>query len=286
MGLIVILVAATGFAATGKQKLRVKVAVGNIRSAPGKGIIKQVPQGTILDYRGVEGEWYKVDLLPDPKGVVVTGYIHPSLVDFVPGDGSAPKTVEPTEVIRKKTTAKPAKQTPTAEKAVPTPAAVAVEKKFTISILGGGGATFVNIPRDLEIKENWLMDWDKINWRVTVQGIYKIKPWLGIGGEFGFDTFYYAVWNSPSVSWSHFVTVTATNIHLLAELDFTDSFFFQAGVGMFFFSESAGIGFLGALGGSIAINKVFSIPVMIRFDAIPNAPMPLTLMVGLRMKVF
>jgi hypothetical protein len=303
MGLLVTLALAAGLTAAAKPRLRVTAGVGNVRSGPGKEVIRQVPQGTILDYRGMEGEWYMVDLPPGPKGVVISGYIHRSLVEFVSGEASAPKAVAPAAVVKEESAPGPAEKAPAArvrkeavprpaarpsvvKKPVPPPATAAAEKKFAISILGGGGATFVNIPKDLDINEAWLDDWTKVNWRITLQGIYRLNSWLGIGGEFGYDTLYYATWNSPSVSWFHYVTVTATNIHMLAELNFAGSFFLQAGAGVFMFSESAGIGFVGALGGTIPINKALSLPVMVRLDAIPNAPMPLTLMLGLKMKLF
>jgi len=269
LAMVVILVAGIGFAGTGKQELRVKTATANIRSKPQGEIIKQVPQGTLLECRGTEGEWYKVDLPSGLKGGMISGYIYRGFVEFVTLAESDPRG------ITRKPVAMPFSQTP-----------MATEKKFAIDILGGGGATFVDIAKDMGVDESWLMDWTMVNWRVTVQGLYQVAPMLEIGGEVGFDTLYYVTWQSPSVSYSHFVTVTATNIHLLAEYDFAGSFFAQAGVGAFIYSESTGVGFLAALGGRIPISDVFSLPVMVRFDAVPGYAMPLTVMLGLRIKAF
>ena len=57
----------------------------NIRLKPDlkSNLICTVSKGTILEFYEKTGEWYKVNLPPDKNGLVVTGYIHSSVVEIV-----------------------------------------------------------------------------------------------------------------------------------------------------------------------------------------------------------
>jgi len=57
----------------------------NIRLKPDlkSNLICTVSKGTILEFYEKTGEWYKVNLPPDKNGLVVTGYIHSSVVKIV-----------------------------------------------------------------------------------------------------------------------------------------------------------------------------------------------------------
>lgn len=104
---ILALLLITGIAEAEKLKLRVKVKRANIRSKPTieSNVILQAPLGAILDAEEKAGEWYKVNLPPDKDGVVVSGYIHQSIVEVVQ---EVEKTVEPEEeVLEKKEVIKP-----------------------------------------------------------------------------------------------------------------------------------------------------------------------------------
>lgn len=67
-------------------KLKVVTEQANIRLKPhiGSIIIKQVPQGTILESTRKEGEWYSIKLKPD-EGDQVSGYVHESMVIVLEG---------------------------------------------------------------------------------------------------------------------------------------------------------------------------------------------------------
>jgi len=62
-------------------KLKVVAEQANIRLEPdiASVIIRQVPQGTILESTGKEGEWHAVKLT-SKEGAIVSGYVHESLV--------------------------------------------------------------------------------------------------------------------------------------------------------------------------------------------------------------
>ena len=62
-------------------KLKVTAEIANIRLKPSIGsvIIRQIPEGNILESNGREGEWYLVKLAADDRGNV-SGYVHESLV--------------------------------------------------------------------------------------------------------------------------------------------------------------------------------------------------------------
>jgi len=66
-------------------KLRVSVATANIRLKPSleSTVISRAPHGAILNAEEKIGEWYKIKLPPDEQGIVLTGYIHQSIVEVL-----------------------------------------------------------------------------------------------------------------------------------------------------------------------------------------------------------
>jgi len=79
------------------RKLKVVTEQANIRLKPSIGsiIIKQVPEGTILESTGQEGEWFLIKLTPDELEQV-SGYVHESMVIIIEGP---PKEQEEPEII-------------------------------------------------------------------------------------------------------------------------------------------------------------------------------------------
>ncbi|GAJ18386.1 unnamed protein product, partial [marine sediment metagenome] len=79
------------------RKLKVVTEQANIRLKPSIGsiIIKQVPEGTILESTGQDGEWFLIQLTPDELERV-TGYVHESMVIIIEGP---PKEQEEPEII-------------------------------------------------------------------------------------------------------------------------------------------------------------------------------------------
>ena len=80
------------------RKLKVVTEQANIRLKPSIGsiIIKQVPEGTILESTGQEGDWYLIQLTPDELEQV-SGYVHESMVIIIEGP---PKEQEEPEIIK------------------------------------------------------------------------------------------------------------------------------------------------------------------------------------------
>lgn len=77
-------------------KLRVIVQRANIRLKPdiGSSVIASLPLGTVLQAEGKEADWYKVNLPPDQKGFVLSGYIHQSIVEVTEETKEAPMKEE------------------------------------------------------------------------------------------------------------------------------------------------------------------------------------------------
>lgn len=75
-----------------KTKIRVIVEKANIRLKPdlGSPIISSVPLGAVLEAEKRIGEWFKVNLPPDEKGFVVTGYVHLSMVEVIEEKPASP----------------------------------------------------------------------------------------------------------------------------------------------------------------------------------------------------
>jgi hypothetical protein len=121
-------------------KLRVTAELANIRLKPSISsvIIRQIPEGAVLEAVRQEGEWYLVKLEPDESGTT-TGYVHESLVlplDEPQKKEVIPKAVEP---AAKKESEPPKKTEPAAQK--PQPEEIAEERAespLAISIFAGG----------------------------------------------------------------------------------------------------------------------------------------------------
>jgi hypothetical protein len=97
MGLFLLMCAAALAAAP--IKIKVTAELANIRQKPSIGsvIIRQFPQGEILEAVRMEGEWYLIKLEPDESGAT-SGYVHQSLVmplEDVPTQEVRPRLVEP-----------------------------------------------------------------------------------------------------------------------------------------------------------------------------------------------
>jgi len=98
-GTALVLLLATGLFAAAGLKVKVTAELANIRQKPSISsvIIRQFPQGEILEAVRKEGEWYLVRFDPD-EGGATTGYVHESLVlalDEIPAQPAPAKAVEP-----------------------------------------------------------------------------------------------------------------------------------------------------------------------------------------------
>lgn len=78
-------------------KVRVTVSKANIRLKPTtqSAIVSKVPLGALLDVIKKEGNWYLVKLPVSEKGIVVTGYIHQTIIEVLE------ETEEPVEFKKK-----------------------------------------------------------------------------------------------------------------------------------------------------------------------------------------
>jgi hypothetical protein len=76
-----VLLGAAAAASAAPIKLRVAAELANIRLKPSisSAIVRQIPQGALLEAVSKEGEWYLVKLEPDESGTT-SGYVHESLV--------------------------------------------------------------------------------------------------------------------------------------------------------------------------------------------------------------
>ena len=83
LALVLFVLIAANFIFSEELKVRVTVAKANIRLRPTtqSNIVSAVPLGAVLEVIKKEGNWYFVKLPSDEKGIVVTGYIHQSIVE-------------------------------------------------------------------------------------------------------------------------------------------------------------------------------------------------------------
>ena len=122
-------------------KLKVTAEIANIRLKPSIGsvIIRQIPEGSILESIGREGEWFLVKLEPDDRGNT-SGYVHESLV--LPMDETVRPARKPQIIdLEVKKPAEPvAAETPRVV-APETAAAPSGEAGWSVSVTAGGQYT-------------------------------------------------------------------------------------------------------------------------------------------------
>ncbi len=141
------------------RKLKVVTEQANIRLKPSIGsiIIKQVPEGTILESTGQEGEWYLIKLTPDELEQV-SGYVHESMVIIIEGppkDQEEPEIITELEIVEEQAIIKeqeePEKpeeeeiieELPTQEPVI-TPPPPSKKPKFLFNLVFSGGGSFIS----------------------------------------------------------------------------------------------------------------------------------------------
>jgi len=82
---IILLLPLAIFGQEAQQKLKVKAEAAFIRLRPDSKsqAIGRVPAGTILNLLNKKGEWYRINLPLDKGGILLSGYIHQSLVEEI-----------------------------------------------------------------------------------------------------------------------------------------------------------------------------------------------------------
>jgi hypothetical protein len=137
------------------RKLKVVTEQANIRLKPSIGsiIIKQVPQGTILESTRQEGDWYLIKLIPGELEQV-SGYVHESMVIVIEGP---PREQEEPEIITEEKEAKKPEEekkikeiplpkpviTPPSQPVV-TPPPPSKPAKFPFGLVFSGGGSFIS----------------------------------------------------------------------------------------------------------------------------------------------
>ena len=186
-------------------KLKVTAEIANVRVKPfiGSNIVRQFPEGTVLEAARKEGEWFLVKMEPDETGTI-SGYVHESLVlalEDIPITEPVPAPVveiPPVEEVEKEEPP-PAKAVPRPKAAQPEPietppsvyeatreimAAAAAESPVSLFLWGGGGITAVG---DLNDGIQGLADFyaDQIH-RPAGGETAPLRTGLQYGGEIGF----------------------------------------------------------------------------------------------------
>ncbi len=108
--------AAVRIGAAAPIRLKVTAELANIRLAPSISsvIIRQIPQGEVLEATRREGEWYLVKLEPDEQGTA-SGYVHESLVLSLDETPKSERKAQIAEAPAKKTDEPPVQEQPTRE---------------------------------------------------------------------------------------------------------------------------------------------------------------------------
>ncbi len=122
-------------------KVSVTVAKANIRLMPttNSSIIHQAPSGTELKHLAKTGNWHRVNLAPNEEGLVLSGYIHQSIVREI-FETAAPPPPEPETIPEAEPEITKAKSEPGPGpvKELPDPRTKAAQRYFWF----GGGAGY------------------------------------------------------------------------------------------------------------------------------------------------
>jgi len=136
------------------RKLKVVTEQANVRLKPSIGsiIIKQVPEGTILESTGQEDEWYLIKLTPDELEQV-SGYVHESMVIIIEGppkEQEEPEIIKEQEETEKPEEEKKIEETPSQEPVITPPSQPVVtpppskQPKFLFDLVFSGGGSFIS----------------------------------------------------------------------------------------------------------------------------------------------
>ena len=85
LALVLFVLITANFIFSDDSKVRVTASKANIRLRPTtqSDVVTSVPLGAVLEVIKKEGNWYLVKLPPDEKRILVTGYIHQSIVEII-----------------------------------------------------------------------------------------------------------------------------------------------------------------------------------------------------------
>jgi hypothetical protein len=185
LSLLILFFSATAILAQeAPYKLKVVAEQANIRLKPDIGsiIIKQVPQGTILNSSGKQGEWYQIIIETDEKERA-SGYVHESLVVVI--SPLPPKEKEKAQKLKEVTS----KDEPTEIKVYPTisPPSPPSKHRFDLSLSGGAG--FIN-GGDLNTGTQGLADFYRDALSLEGSGeVRSVRLSYVFGGELSFSLF-------------------------------------------------------------------------------------------------
>lgn len=151
-------------------KVKVITELANIRLKPDIGsiIIKQVPQGTILESTGKQGEWYRLKLASG-EGQHAIGYVHESTVIVIerPPQKKEIKEIPKERIEKEKTEEKSPPQPIPKIPAAPRPS----KSRFELCVFGGG-----NYISGGELNEGAKGLADFYSFNLNIQGEGEINP--------------------------------------------------------------------------------------------------------------
>lgn len=170
-------------------ELKVVTDQANIRLKPdiGSVIIQQVPQGTILESLGKEGQWYRVKIKTE-EPELASGYVHESLVIVISPHPEEEKKEIMKKIEEPEEEEEPVEpQIPPVTPPAPRPSFQPAELPFALSLSGGGN--FVD-GGDLNNAAKGLADFYSDS--LALEGKGKVKPArlsYIYGGELSFAPF-------------------------------------------------------------------------------------------------
>jgi opacity protein-like surface antigen len=148
---ILLFMSLSTFTSADEQKVKITVDVANLRINPSlqSDVIAKLPMNSEVTVISKMGDWYQVQLPPDASGVVITGYIHTSVVEEATTQAApafTPPPPPPSATKTKTQTAPPPPPAPRQTATIPTyapPAAAAAVTwpKFGIFARGGYGGS-------------------------------------------------------------------------------------------------------------------------------------------------
>lgn len=270
-----------------ETKVKVTVKMANVRLKPDLSsmVIGKMPLGTILESDEKIGEWFRVNLPPDESGVVVSGYMHQSVVEKIIEAPVKEMEKEKEKEMPKKIEkpVKPAKQ-PSKVPKIP----VSKDSKLKIGVLGSAGFTIVDLTKASGYDEPILTNWGTFHYQFDLQATYKIGL-LELGLEVGYNKLYWYYLRIPYGTQTIYRErhINTVNIYGLIQHTRPNAIFLQAGAGVHFFKDGTVLGFMSTAGYEFRLSDKLSAPLFIRIDLImgDGTPIPISLGAGIRYKL-
>jgi hypothetical protein len=164
------------------------------------------------------------------------------------------------------------------------PAAAQRVDSLTLRLNAGAGYTIIDLPTALEWDADYFEDWDEVDIKVNLQGLFLDFGRVSLGAEIGYNRLYYYYVVVPWVPSNLYYegSVGPVNISVLGAVEVARNFFIQAAAGAYIFSDGVTAGLCASAMYTVPIGASMAIPIAANAEVVfgSGTPVAVGLTVG------